>query len=75
MYVYHYAQPQLKESVKQKFFFRFREKCQKVGKKQFQEQWREGRVEFIPIEWRTWLQLDKGELLLSSNHILLIVVT
>ena len=44
---------------------RLREKCHKVARKQFKEQWRGGRVEYIPVEWRTWLQLDKGELLLS----------
>lgn len=37
-----------------------REKCQKVAQKQFKDQWRGGRIEFIPVEWRTWLQLDKG---------------
>jgi len=39
-----------------------RDTCQKVAKKQFEDQWRQGRVEFIPVEWRTWLQLDKGGL-------------
>ena len=33
-----------------------------MAKRQFEDQWRQGRVEFIPVEWRTWLQLDKGRL-------------
>ena len=38
----------------------FRETCTQVGKKYFGDTWREKRVEFIPVEWRTWLTLDRG---------------
>jgi phospholipase DDHD1 len=31
-----------------------------VAKKCFKDEWEEKRVEFLPVEWRTWLSLDKG---------------
>ena len=31
-----------------------------VAKKCFKDEWEEKRVEFLPVEWRTWLTLDKG---------------
>jgi phospholipase DDHD1 len=37
-----------------------RSTCAQVAKKQFPEDWAQGRVEFLPCEWRTWLTLDKG---------------
>ena len=41
-------------------FCSFRDTCTKVAKKNFADDWKEKRVEFIPVEWRTWLSLDKG---------------
>ena len=38
----------------------FREACTQVAKKNFAEQWKKGRVEFIPLDWRTSLTLDEG---------------
>ena len=38
----------------------FREVVTKVAKKNFSESWRDKRVEFLPVDWRTWLTLDKG---------------
>ena len=39
----------------------FRQTCTQIAKKQFNDKWSTKRVEFIPVEWRTWLSLDKGE--------------
>ncbi len=33
----------------------------KVAKKSFLDNWQEKRVEFVPVDWRTWLTLDKGK--------------
>ena len=37
-----------------------RDTTTQVAKKCFKDEWEEKRVEFIPVEWRTWLSLDKG---------------
>lgn len=31
-----------------------------VAKKRFPGKWSNKRVEFLPVEWRTWLSLDGG---------------
>ena len=41
-----------------------------VAKKCFKDEWEEKRVEFLPVEWRTWLTLDKGR----SYHFILYIV-
>ena len=38
----------------------FRQTCAQIAKRQFEDKWNSKRVEFIPVEWRTWLSLDKG---------------
>ena len=38
----------------------FRQTCSQIAKKQFEDKWTSRRAEFIPVEWRTWLSLDKG---------------
>lgn len=40
-----------------------RETCMTTAQKHFPLKWKEKRVEFVPIEWRTWLTLDQGSLL------------
>ena len=40
--------------------YSLREVVTKVAKKSFQECWQDKRVEFLPVDWRTWLALDKG---------------
>ncbi|XP_064389425.1 phospholipase DDHD1-like isoform X1 [Halichondria panicea] len=40
----------------------FRQTCSQIAKKQFDDKWTSRRAEFIPVEWRTWLSLDKGVL-------------
>ena len=45
-----------------------RETCSQVAKKHFAESWQKGRVEFLPVEWRTWLSLDKGQLM-KEHHV------
>ena len=37
-----------------------RDTAVQVAKKCFKDEWEEKRVEFLPVEWRTWLSLDKG---------------
>ena len=37
-----------------------RDTAMQVAKKCFKDEWEEKRVEFLPVEWRTWLTLDKG---------------
>ena len=34
--------------------------CSDIAKKHFKDQWEGGRVEFIPVEWRSMLTLDRG---------------
>ena len=49
-----------------------RETCTAIAQKHFPEKWKEKRVEFIPIEWRTWLSLDEG--LYSTDFKIIITV-
>ena len=37
-----------------------RDTCRQTALKHFPDHWKNRRVEFIPIEWRTWLTLDQG---------------
>ena len=48
--------------------------CSQVAKKHFPDKWKHKRVAFIPIEWRTWLTLDKGSfvLLITNRSIILL---
>ena len=38
-----------------------RDATNKVIKKHFKDSFKDGRVEFIPVEWRSSLKLDEGK--------------
>ena len=40
--------------------YSLRDTCRQTALKHFPDHWKNRRVEFIPIEWRTWLTLDQG---------------
>ena len=41
-------------------FYRLQTAATDAAKKHFKESWERGRVEFIPVDWRSMLALDKG---------------
>ncbi|XP_019858671.1 PREDICTED: phospholipase DDHD1-like isoform X1 [Amphimedon queenslandica] len=45
-----------------------RDTCRQTALKHFPDQWKNKRVEFIPIEWRTWLTLDQGAVASITPH-------
>jgi phospholipase DDHD1 len=45
-----------------------RETSTTVANKHFSDYWKAKRVEFIPIEWRTWLKLNEGTVASITPH-------
>ena len=52
---------------------RLRDTCEKVAQRQFSDQWKQGRVECIPVEWRTGLHLDNGTLFSLDLYLIVVV--
>ena len=46
-----------------------RDTAVQVAKKCFKDEWEEKRVEFLPVEWRTWLTLDKGTFNIAKSRL------
>jgi hypothetical protein len=52
------------------YFFMFRLRCgsKQIAEKYFADENKKGRVEFVPVEWRSSLKLDEGVLDLVTPH-------